>query len=68
MLNNNFTLDEICNETKLTKRKIKMIRYIINNATKNEIDIMLSCRYLLTSIQDITKMRKTLEKRGINEN
>jgi hypothetical protein len=66
---NNTDLNEISEITNLAKRKLKMIRYILNNSIdKSIMNLLFTCRYLISSLENIVKKQKQLTSKIKKEN
>jgi len=63
MLKNNIEVEEIAAQNNMSNRRVKKLRYILKNADNSEIKLLLSGKFLISSIEIMTKKRVKLEKK-----
>lgn len=53
----------ICKNSSLSRRQLKLIRQIVKNGTKEDIEILSKDQYTIISIAKLVKIRKRITKR-----
>ena len=52
----------ICNKSKLSRRQLKLIRYIIKNGIDSDVKLLSENKYTIISIAKLVKIRKRISK------
>jgi len=63
LLDINKPISEISKASNLSNRQVKKIRYIHKNANQKEKEMLLECKYLISSIERNIKIRIKAQKK-----
>lgn len=63
MLQNNIEVQEIAAQNNMSNRRVKKLRYILKHADSSEIGLLLTCKFLISSVERMIKNRVRLDKK-----
>jgi hypothetical protein len=63
MLQKNIEVQEIAAQNNMSNRRVKKLRYILKHADSSEIGLLLTCKFLISSVEKMIKQRVRLDKK-----
>ena len=63
MLKNNTEVQEIADQNNMSNRRVKKLRYILKYADSSEIGLLLSCKFLISTVERMIKRKVKLDKK-----